>query len=137
MLLTGAQLMAALSVVVRPNAARRVGRRRQLDHPLTVKSVLTSDYQLGNWLVTPCRPLYLRVKGCLPCPVDYRHRPSQTVGSGTQRARMTYVGGSDLAVRGWTGLRGRSALQVLGSAAAAFDRPPRGPEQAASGESCG
>ena len=35
------------------------------------------------------------------------------------------------------GLRGRSALQVLGSAAAALDRLPRGAEQAASGESCG
>ena len=52
-------------------------------------------------------------------------------------ARMTDVGGSDLAARGWTGLRGRSALQVLGSAAAALDRLPRGAEQAASGESCG
>jgi len=33
--------------------------------------------------------------------------------------------------------RGRSALQVLGSAAAALDLLPRGAEQAASGESCG
>ena len=36
------------------------------------------------------------------------------------------------AVRSWVGLRGRSALQVLGSAAAALDRLPRGAEQAAS-----
>ena len=34
-------------------------------------------------------------------------------------------------------LRGRSALQVLGSAAAALDRLPRGAEQATSGKSCG
>jgi hypothetical protein len=43
-----------LVVPARPcgqNAARVAGRRRQLDHPLTVKSALTSDYQLGNWLV--------------------------------------------------------------------------------------
>jgi hypothetical protein len=26
------------------------------------------DYQLGNWFVMPTRPLYLQVKGCLPCP---------------------------------------------------------------------
>src|SRR5713101_7152930 len=76
-------------------------------------------------------------QGLFALPVDDRHKPSQTVGSGTQRARMNYVGGSDLAVRGWTGLRGRSALQVLGSARAALDRLPRGAEQAASGESCG
>lgn len=52
-------------------------------------------------------------------------------------AKLTCVGGSDLVVQGWTGLRGRSALQILGSAAAALDRLPRGAEQAASGKCCG
>ncbi len=34
----------------------------------TVKSVLTSDYQLGNWLVMLCRLQYLQLRDYLPCP---------------------------------------------------------------------
>ena len=60
--------------------------------------------------------------------------PRRTAGNGTDDLRgRIRLGG----VGGWTGLRGRSALQILGSAAAALDLLPRGAEQAACGDSCG
>jgi len=34
----------------------------------TVKCVLTSDYQLGNWLVMRVRPVYSQVNDCWPYP---------------------------------------------------------------------
>src|SRR5215472_19303372 len=44
MLLTGAQYMAALSVLVRPKCGQVAGRRTPAHRPSTVKSVLTPDY---------------------------------------------------------------------------------------------
>ena len=80
------------------------GDRPTVKTELTLAHLSGPDYQLGNWLVIPCRPLYLQVKDCLPLTVDDRHAPSQTVLPGTYRARCDRLLGRTLHGQRWLSL---------------------------------
>lgn len=76
----------------------------------------SSDYQLGNWLVLPCRPQHLPLRGYLPCPGVHATRPSQTVLSGTQGAHWQWPLRPKLPAHATTGrasAAGRYSLMVV------------------------
>jgi hypothetical protein len=49
------------------------------------------DYQHGNWLVMLCRPQYWQLRDYSVLSLNARYRPSHTVPSGTQRARLQWL----------------------------------------------